>query len=179
MNNELSEMVSNKQIMKKLKGYNIKIMVYSELNNYDNLLDILNSKLSACFILLRTTNNSGHWTIVLRYYDNIIYFDSYGVKPDGEMNKIPSEERIELNENDKQLTKLISTIPKDFTFQYNNIQFQQFKNGINTCGKWTSSFCYCIFKGMSLKDFQTKMKNLKKEYKLSYDVLICLIWDDI
>jgi DNA-binding ferritin-like protein (Dps family) len=95
------------------------------------------------------------------------------------MNKIPSEERIELNENDKQLTKLISTIPKDFTFQYNNIQFQQFKNGINSCGKWTTIFTYCIFKGMSLKDFQTKMKNLKKEYKLSYDVLICLIWDDI
>ncbi len=61
--------------------------------------------------------------------------DSYG---DGELKQISQNVRYELGEDTELLTKLIQTIPKDYKFEYNKIQFQQYGNGINTCGKWNT-----------------------------------------
>ena len=60
-------------------------MTYAYLKDYNNLIELLPYQISACFILLKTSYHAGHWTVICRYYNNIYYFDSYGVQPDGEL----------------------------------------------------------------------------------------------
>ena len=67
LNDKLSYMVSNIDIGKKLK--------------------------CCCFILIQTSDNSFHWTLLCRNNSNIYYFDSYGIRADCEMHNIPQQER--------------------------------------------------------------------------------------
>lgn len=175
--NESSYLVSNIDIEKKFKHDDIDIIIYSHLNDYEYLLELLNKSICAVFILLKTSENSGHWTVIVKYNENIYYFDSYGVKPDGELKFINSSMRSELNENNNILTKLIHGIPSSYNFTYNKVQFQSHENNINTCGKWTTVFTKCIFHGLTLSDFITRMKQLKQQYDISYDNLVDILWD--
>jgi hypothetical protein len=176
--NELAYLVSNYDIEKKFNHSKaIKVIIYSDLQYYNDIYDLLDKNISACFILLRTSVNSGHWCCLVRNNKNIYYFDSYGVGPDGELSRISKGLRYQLGESDKLLTGLIQTITSDYTFSYNNIQFQQYLPDINTCGKWTTVFTKCVFLGMTLIQFQNKMKELKNEYKTTYDDLICVLYD--
>eukprot|EP00981_Chlorochromonas_danica_P009861 scaffold2854_cov215-Ochromonas_danica.AAC.1 len=108
----------------------------------------------------------------------IYYFDSYGVKPDGELSRISSGVRYMLHENQKALTRLIRTIPKSMNFEYNKTRFQKYSPNINTCGKWTTIFSKCVLQGMTLKEFTSKIRSLSKSENLSYDEVVCLLWDD-
>ena len=180
MQNEISYLVSNYDIEAKFNhSQKIKIIVYSDLRNYYSIFDILPYDSCGCFILLRTTNSSAHWTCLVKYKNNIYYFDSYGVKPDGELRRISKFERYELGESKKELTRLINTIPNDYNFSYNKTQLQEYAENVNTCGKYCTSFVYCILKGLTLQQFLQRMKQLKNEYKASYDELICVIYDTI
>lgn len=181
MNKELSYLVSNIDLERKFKSQksHIKINVYLELNQINNILDILPGNICACFILLKTNSNSGHWTCLCRNQNIIYYFDSYGVKPDGELTNISPGLRYQLHENSKALTRLIRTIPSGYTFAYNNIQFQEYSESVNTCGKWCDVFCKCIFKGLTLDQFQQRLKQLKTTYRTSYDLLACMLYDTL
>jgi DNA-binding ferritin-like protein (Dps family) len=154
-------------------------MVYSQLKDFSNLLELLPLNICACVILLQTSNQSGHWTSIQRYNNNIYYMDSYGIRPDGEMKHINSNVKYELGENQKQLTKLLKTMPNNFTFQYNRIQFQQYSPNINTCGRYNVVWTNSCFNHLTLTEFQQQLKDLKDEYKLSYDELICYLWKEV
>jgi DNA-binding ferritin-like protein (Dps family) len=181
MEKQLAYLVSNVDLEKKFKAYKnqIKIMVYTELNEIKNILDLLPESISACFILLRTSNNSGHWTSLSRNGGYIYYFDSYGVKPDGELSKISAGIKYQLHENTKALTRIIKTLPDGFKFAYNKIQFQDYSPTINTSGKWSYCFVKCIFDGLTLTDFQTRMTELKNKYHVPYDDLVCSLWKSL
>lgn len=178
MEKELSHLVSNIELEKKFKRNidQIKIMVYSGLNDVENMLDVLPKEVSACFILLRTSEQSGHWTSLCRNGNNIYYFDSYGVAPDGELSRIAKNVRYELDESQRNIIRLIRTIPSGFIFSYSNTQFQAYSESVNTCGKWSFVFCKCIFLGMTLKNFQNRMAEMKNSYHTSYDELVCMLW---
>jgi hypothetical protein len=181
MEKELYYQVSNKDLERKFKSQlsQIKIMIYSKLNDINNILDILPSNLCVCFILLQTSENSGHWTCLVRNDTNIYYFDSYGIKYDGELSKIAKNVQYLLHENTKALTRLITTIPSNFNFQYNKIQFQEYSPKVNTCGKWCYIFTRSIFEGLTLKQFQQKLKTMKTTYNISYDALACSLYKKI
>ncbi len=91
----MEHLVSNIEIEKKYSrnGDQIQIVVYAELNDTENILDILPLDICACFILLRTSAQSGHWTCLCRNGNNIYYFDSYGIAPDPELSKIATDTR--------------------------------------------------------------------------------------
>jgi hypothetical protein len=178
MQAELAYLVSNIDLQKKFKSQSrlMKIMVYPDLAQTNNILDILPEDKCVVFILLRTSENSGHWTCVCRNGQSIYYFDSYGVDPDGELSHISSGLRYELHENVKSLTRLISTIPDGFTFSYNHTQFQEYSPSVNTCGKWCYAFSKCIISGLTLDQFQLRMKQMKQQYRVTYDELVCNLW---
>lgn len=180
-NKELSYLVSNIDLERKFKTNKSQIIVkvYPELNQINNIIDILPGNICACFILLKTTENSGHWTCLCRNQNDIYYFDSYGIGPDDELHNIKPGLRYQLHENSKALTRLIQTIPSGFTFSYNKVQFQQYDPNVNTCGKWCDVFCKCIFKGLTLDQFQQRMKQLKIQYRTSYDLLACSLYDTL
>jgi hypothetical protein len=181
MEKQLRYLVSNTDLERKFKSNisQIKILVYPELNQIRSITTLLPNTQSACFILLKTSENSGHWTCLCRNDTNIYYFDSYGVCADGELNKIAPGVRYELHENTKALTRIIRTMSNGFTFAYNYVQFQEYDPNINTCGKWCYVFCRCVFEGLSLKDFQHRMQNLKDTYDTTYDILVCSLWTSL
>jgi hypothetical protein len=112
MEKELEYLVSNHDIMNKFHGQRklIKIIIYSELSAYKSILDLLPYNKCACFILLRTSDNSGHWTCIVKNNQDICYFDSYGVGVDGELKNIGLDVIYSLGENDQLMSGLIQTI---------------------------------------------------------------------
>ena len=88
MDKDLAYLVSNIDLQKKFKATPDKIMIklYPELNDTEDIMDILPSDVCVCFILLKTSEQSGHWTCLCRNGNCIYYFDSYGVAPDGELS---------------------------------------------------------------------------------------------
>lgn len=178
MEKELEHLVSNIEIEKKFSRNRdqIQIYVYSGLNDVESILNILPLDVCACFVLLRTSEQSGHWTCLCRNGNNIYYFDSYGIAPDGELSKIATNTRYELDETQQNLIRLMQSIPSGFVFSYNNMQFQEYSSNINTCGKWCYAFSKCVFKGLTLDAFQSRLKRLKEQYNLSYDEIVCMLW---
>lgn len=83
MNKDLAYLVSNIDLQKKFKATpdQMKIVLYPDLNDVEDIMSLLPETLCVCFILLKTSEQSGHWT-------NPYYFDSYGVAPDGELSNI-------------------------------------------------------------------------------------------
>ena len=83
-----------------------------------------------------------------------------------------------LDEQGKPLTKLINkwigaatSLPgmqgENGKFNYNTIKFQQQKKGINTCGRWVTSFLYAFLHGFSLKQYQNEMVMEKQQTGLT------------
>ena len=62
-----------------------------------------------------------------------------------------------LDEQGKQLTKLINKWKQNGKFNYNTIKFQQQKEHVNTCGRWVTSFLYAFLHEFSLKQYQNEM----------------------
>lgn len=77
------------------------------------------------------------------------------------------------------MTRLIKIKPSGFIFSYNKIQFQEYNPNVNSCGKWCYVFVKCVFKGLTLSEFQQKMKILKLTYNASYDDIVCDLWCSI
>ena len=181
MNKELSYLVSNIDLQKKFKSTPDKIMIklYPALNDVEDIMSLLPSDTCVCFILLKTSEQSGHWTCLCRNNNYIYYFDSYGVAPDGELAKIAPGVRYQLHENQRALTRLIRTIPHGFVFSWNSKQFQKYSSSINTCGKWTYCFAKSVFKGLTLEEFQDRMVALKEQYRQPFDDLVCLLWTSL
>ena len=93
------------KIKEKYIRNNSNISKYSELKEYDSItdfipnnIDLLPNDFDYRLILIEQAKNSGHWTVLVRFKNNIYYFDSYGVKPDGEWKFIPDSVRKMLNQ---------------------------------------------------------------------------------
>ena len=178
MNKELSYEVSNVDLKKKIK-HDFKLVLYPDLSNYSNIVDLLPNSFSILVILLEASG-SNHWTALIRQNNILIYFDSYGKKWDGEFYLIPKNVQIQKGEQNHYLTTLLNNAAKQgFKLQYNNIDFQSTKNGIDTCGKWIICFCNACIDGLTLKQFQNIMKETKQQSGLSYDVIVCKYYDMI
>ncbi len=178
---EISQMISNKQIMQKLKDFNTKIIIYKDLQNYNNLLDLLDNDKEAVLILIETKVNVGHWTVLIRNNNDIYYSDSYGVKPDGEMKNIDYNNRYMLGETNNNLSKLINELPNNYSFTYNKMDYQSHENNVNTCGRWCTVIAdYILKNNASLFDFHNYFENQKSQQNgISNDQLICELYDKI
>ena len=62
MNKDLAYLVSNIDLQKKLKSTSDQIMIkiHPELNEIEDIMDILPFEVYVCFILLKTSEQSGH-----------------------------------------------------------------------------------------------------------------------
>lgn len=78
-------------------------------------------------VIYFNTGVGGHWTLLVRTSNVLSYFDSYGMRPDSELQLISPEVRQENHEN-HQLTNLLNNmIGKGFTLTYNQHEFQNLK----------------------------------------------------
>lgn len=84
---------------------------------------------------------NGHWCCVAIRYPNVYFFDSLGLFPDDELNKIPAEYRIRTNQNERVLGHILyEAKKKGYNIHYNDVKLQEDKPGINTCGRYCAMF---------------------------------------
>ena len=75
MDKDLAYLVSNVDLERKFKSTpnQIMIKIYPELNDIPNITDILPCDVCVCFVLLKTSEQSGHWTCLCRNGNSIYY----------------------------------------------------------------------------------------------------------
>jgi hypothetical protein len=149
------------------------IMKYSELNNYTDIDDIIPEQKGFRIFLTEQRPNVGHWTVLLKYGDIWEWFDSYGVKPDGEFKYIPTVIRNALGQGGNRLSKLLKTKYPNSKIYYNKKKFQENNEGVNTCGRWVIARILAHQVGYELDDFITKVEEKCEETGKPPDILVC------
>jgi len=172
---QLEYMVSDTDFDKMLGvGVGGKIMKYSELNNYSSLDHLLPEPKDYRIILTETKPSSGHWCLLSKYPnkkggDTVEWFDSYGMRPDGELSFISSAMKRILGESNHKLTQLIDGSGMNHT--YNKKKFQILADNISTCGRWCMLRAKMMEMGFDLDGFVKFMEKAKETYNVPYDIL--------
>ncbi len=134
---KLSMMVTSEDIDRYLDDGSSKLLKYSELEQYRTVEELLPRDVDYRIILIEQNPNSGHFVCILRYAKTIEWFDSYGIKPDGELNFISKVKNKLLGQDVKYLSILLNDAKsRGWNVIWNKKKLQQLKDGINTCGRW-------------------------------------------
>ena len=173
--NKLAEMIGSEDFPRFFTNFdNDKIMKYSALENYDTIEELLPEQFDYRFILIENKLNSGHWTVLCRYKNTIYYFDSYGVKIDGQWKFIPNFVRIALNQDSNDLTKLLNKAKKEgFKVESNKVKYQSDADNINTCGRYCIMVVKLVQLGYDMNEIERKLDAGCERYKCNYDILMC------
>src|ERR1700691_1710743 len=155
----------------KLAESNTNVILYSDLNKYDNIQDIL-YPYNACIFLYLNKENYGHWCCVFKYpnQDGYECFDSYGIVPDDELKWTTDQFRLSNGQYWPQLTYLLWH--QDEPVEYNNYKFQG-KNS-STCGLWCA--LRLNNRDMSLEEFKYNFIDLPKKYNITPDDFLSYIF---
>lgn len=146
--------LSNFDILEKVDNM-AKIELYPNLHKYHDIDELL-GQYNACFILIQSEPNFGHWVLVHRLPNgHVEFFNSYGGYPDNELKNISKKYRDESNQNYTYLSKLLYDCPYDI--DYNEYCFQKKKKNISTCGRWCIMRYFLNY--VDLDDFADIFKN--------------------
>ena len=131
---------------------NCKVMKYDDLYKYTGIDDLLRNT-NAVALLYRQASNFGHWCTITRdRYGNVSFFDSYGLMPDDELRWTFSV-NDELGQDVNILSKMLYEHSlKGNSVEYNEFPFQKDKDGINSCGRYSS--LRCRMHKLTLPEFQ-------------------------
>ena len=162
--------LSNTEICSSL-GYNESdIILYSKLSEYKSIQELLPEDKSFKILLLEEAPNRGHFVCLYRQEDLIVYFNSYGEKPDRDMKCIPRCIRKMLGEDRPEITRLCDGMK----IWYNDRRLQG--KDTQTCGR------YCIFAIEMMKMgyspdqvLEALSKHKERTGYSTYDEVVCSI----
>lgn len=159
--------------IKKFTNGKAKIMLYSDLSNYNSLEDAMDGY-DAIVLLYLTSNEFGHWCSVFKYPNGgYEFFDSYGLIIDDELKFTPKQFRLENGQYYPQLTYLLYKLSSSGNhINYNEYKFQGKKT--STCGLWVS--LRLKNKDMSLEEFKTIFLDLPKSYNIYPDEMVSYLF---
>ncbi len=164
-----SYLVSNVDITRLVNYPYLKIIQYKTLYEYKTLNQLLPQPKSILAILINTApQQGGHWVILTRSNNNLMYFDSYGKAVDDELKFV--QDKVLLHEDEPYLKHLI--INSGMNLSQNKIKFQKYGNNINTCGKYAIFVSNMFLQGYNLSQIQNILKSKKKGTSESYDDII-------
>lgn len=167
MNQEINKSLSSTEILK-LMNNKCNLVQYSDLHSIPTI-DVLLGPHNKCVLLYQTSHNYGHWCCVWEHNDTIFFYDSYGSKPDTQLNFVPPDLKDELNSNHNYLIKLMYESGKKVEF--NQYQFQKREPDVATCGRW------CVnrlrFPEISIDEYHDIFKDASK--RMPMDELICYL----
>lgn len=168
---ELERMMSDSDIERYL-GDDC-IIKYSDLANYSNINELLPKDTDFKVILTEQQYNSGHWCCLLKYKNIIEWFDSYGMRPDGQFSYISTITKHLLGQGGNMLSKLLKDSKrKDQKVFYNKRRFQVSQDHVNTCGRWVVARILAMRCGYEIDDFIEKVDDKMDETKKPADVLV-------
>lgn len=134
-----------------------KIFLYSDLEQFDNIDDLLNPY-GCCVILYQLEQNVGHWVCLIKHKnDTLEFFDPYGLSIDEELKYSEFNLRRHEGEITPHLTALIDK--SNWRLISNDFKLQKFKEHVNTCGRWVA--LRIRFKDVSLEKFIDLFTNNK------------------
>ena len=168
----LAYFASNHDIKIALGCSDNNILKYSQLAEYESILDLLPDSFDYKIILLENQKNTGHWVCLIRMGNIIECFNSYGISIDSEFKFIPDWIERWLNQDTRYLSKLIKSAPDYITVISNKFRFQSADSHIATCGRWVIFRVELSKMGYGLEEFVNKVKAIKDRYDLSFDEIV-------
>ena len=125
-------------------------------------------------ILYEESYNRGHWVALLKYNGMFEHFDSYGIKPDKELQWISMKKILML----KQATPYLGNFLDDERYIYNNVRYQETESAVNTCGSHVVNRIYRLKNyNMDLDADNEFMSELKDDYGITYDTIVAKLID--
>ena len=156
-------------------GIESKILKYSELAGYASIDELLPKERDFRIILVEDSHNKGHWCAILKYGKTIEWYNSYGVRPDGEKDFLGAVRNKMLGQYQDHIPRLMKRA-KGFKLIYNKARFQKLKQGVNTCGRWIILRIICMKDMMmGLPEFIKMVEQTQKATGLPRDALVA-IW---
>jgi len=146
--------------IRKLLG-NVRIMTYPELAK-ETLETLFPSDGMVVILFLTESKVKGHWTCLSKKGDAIEYFDSYGIKPDGERAWLDKRERITLGEVRPLINELIQTHKGPVYYNEKKLQ----KGSVATCGR------HVVVRGWNL-DLPISTYSKQLQGKGDPDLVVC------
>jgi len=145
-----------------------RILTYPEIKQYNTIDELLPTDKSYVIILYLQQKDSGHWASICRLNNVIYFFCSYGSNPLEPMKWASKKMRIELDGEIPYLNNLLDKT--EMKILYNNIDYQNNRNSIATCGRLTLMWLnFMLADKGDLFDFYKYMNKLKKKMKMNYD----------
>jgi hypothetical protein len=175
--NELKEYALGDDDIKKYLP-NSKIITYKELARYHSIDELLPNNPDYVFILYEDSINKGHWTLLMKYNNTYEFFCSYGSKIDEPLTWYNEQTRNRLGEDTPYLSNMLNAVSGKVI--YNPVKFQKDSNDINSCGRHALVRALSLLNsGITLKNYQQKMKKIKSLTGGSYDDIVSAITYDL
>ena len=155
-------------------GLNVKnnIMKYSELKKYNNINELIPDT-GYKIILIEQKHNQGHWCVLIKKKDSIIWFDSYGIQPDNELNFVSKITNKLLKQEPNQIRLLMASSSPDLKRFYSKTRYQKNGNHINTCGRWVALAIFLLYQlDYDLKGMKKILDKVKTEEEKPYDIIV-------
>jgi hypothetical protein len=111
-----------------------KIITYDQLDKIFNIDELFNNTNKIIILYLLTSKSSGHWVTLFRNEFGINFFDSYGHKPDYQIDCLTDAQLKDFNEKKSRLLTLLN---RDCDYIYYNDFRLQGKDTM-TCGCFVS-----------------------------------------
>ena len=173
---EESHCLSDRDI-KHVLGSSVPIILYPNLSKYSDIRQCFGK--GGAFVIFfeedkEGSDVDGHWECCfLDSAKNIIFFDSYGLKPDGCKKWLKDNQLMRLKEYPNYLTQLLQKAQADgIRVLYNPVRYQSFRNGNNECGWWVCA--RLLNKRLNGMQFQNFMENQMKQYNVkTFDEAVC------
>lgn len=144
--------LSNLDIQQKV---NCKFYPYEFVNKINNINDFLPKSL-----ILYQLAEIGHFVCIFQNKEGINFFDSYGYKPDEQLNFMPDELKKKLKHDYTYIIRLLLNQP--YPIIYNEYKLQKLK--ASTCGHWCT--IRLIYSDLTNDEFASVFKNVKDKDKL-------------
>lgn len=155
---------------------NCPVYTYTELATKKSLEALFeyngkpNDKVVICFL---TRANYGHWCCLYKNSYGIGFFDSYGYKPDDELDwNIDEYFRVQAGEDYPHLTWLLYdyTLRTGQPINYNQYKFQSKDKNVATCGRWT--IVRLSLKFLSDIEYRDVISTCSQKTNLTPDMLV-------
>jgi len=154
------------------------VITYPELYRYDSIDELFSNGINKVVILYlqdkRGETYQGHWVVLTKHRNRVLFFDSYGILPDNELRWNNSTDNRELNQH---RGNYLTTLLKDYadrggTVEYNEKRFQEHNHGVNTCGRY--AVLRAIFYRVPLKTFQRVLDDIRRAGVKLDEAVVCL-----
>ena len=122
--------------LRDMTEHKYEIIAYEDLEKYDTIDEVLGKNNGAVILFQNESANSGHWVGLWKKDNTIMYFDSYGLNPDDEIQftKYTMREYNMSGDTEPHLTHLLNK--SNYKISPNKVKLQRFKDHSNTCGRW-------------------------------------------